>query len=90
MWKERIEECCGTIDEENEKVQFQNDDWFEKFHECYEYNLDEQNIMVQQKIFGSSILKKCNINDLYKKYEPGIKIQKRKLKRVNDECSECK
>lgn len=90
LWKERIEEYRGTIDEENEKVHFQNDDWFEKFHECYEYNLDEQNIMVQQKIFGSSILKKCNINDLYKKYEPGIKIQKRKLKRVNDECSECK
>ena len=36
------------------------------------------------------IIKKCNINDLYKKYEPRIKIQKRKLKRVNYECSECK
>ena len=90
LWKERIEEYHGIIDEDNEKVHFENDDWFENFHECYEYDLDEQDIKVQQKIFGSSILKKFNMNDLYKKYEPGLKIQKIKLKRVNDKCSESK
>jgi len=90
LWKKRIEECHGIIDEENEKVHFENDEWLETFNEHYYYDLDEQNITVQQKIFGSSILKKCNINDFYKKYEPGVKIHKLKLKRVNNKCSESK
>ena len=90
IWKERIEQHHGIIDEKNEKIYFENDDWFEKFHELYEYELDEQDKDVQSKIFGSSILKKFNMNDLYKKYEPGIKIKKIKLKRVNDKCSKSK
>jgi hypothetical protein len=90
LWNERIEQYHGTIDECGKKIHFENEDDFEEFYEKYEYDLDEQDMHIQTKIFGPSILKKFNINDLYKKYEPGIKIQKRKLKRVNDKCSESK
>ena len=90
LWNERIEQYHGTIDECGKKIHFENEDDFEEFYEKYEYDLDEQDMHIQTKIFGPSILKKFNINDLYKKYEPGIKIKKRKLKRVNNECSESK
>ena len=82
IWKERIDQYKGKIDYNLNKVEFENEDYFEEFHEKYEYDIDEQPVVVQNKIFGKSILKKLNINDLFKKYEPSIKIHKiKKIKR---------
>ena len=82
IWMERIHKFKGKLNDNSNKVDFENEDYFEEFHEKYEYDIDEQPIVVQNKIFGSSILKKLNINDLFKTYEPCIKIHKiKKFKR---------
>ena len=82
IWMERIHKFKGKLNDNLNKVDFENEDYFEEFHEKYEYDIDEQPIVVQNKIFGSSILKKLNINDLFKTYEPSIKIHKiKKFKR---------
>ena len=82
IWKERIDKFKGKIESTLNKVEFENEDYFEEYHEKYEYEIDEQPVVVQNKIFGPSILKKLNINDLFKKYEPCIKIHKiKKIKR---------
>ena len=81
IWEKRIEEHCGHIDYENEKVNFQNDDWFETFHEKYEYELDEQKLDVQSKMLHISHVKQLTCQDLLKAYEPNYKshiIKKRK------------
>ena len=82
IWKERIDKFKGKIESTLNKVEFENEEYFEEFHEKYEYDIDEQPVVVQNKIFGPLILKKLNINDLFKKYEPCIKIHKiKKIKR---------
>ena len=76
IWKNRIEQYHGAIDIDNKTINFENDDYFEEFYENFEYDLDEQSNEVQTKIFGTSILKRFNINEFYKTYEPNIKIKK--------------
>jgi len=81
LWAKRIEEYCGTVDEENEKVVFKDDDWFEKFHEKFEYEIDEQSIDIQNKILHTSSIKQLTLQDLLNKYESHKKthiIRKRK------------
>ena len=69
------------IDEENEKVVFENDDWFEQFHENYEYEIDEQKGEIQRKMLHTSSIKQLTLQDLLNKYESHKKthiIRKRK------------
>lgn len=81
IWAKRIEEHCGNVDETNEKVVFKNDDWFEQFHESYEYEIDEQNGDIQRKMLHTSSIKQLTLQDLLNKYESHKKthiIRKRK------------
>lgn len=81
VWSKRIKEHCGIVDEENEKVVFENDDWFEQFHENYEYEIDEQNGEIQRKMLHTSSVKQLTLQDLLNKYESHKKthiIRKRK------------
>lgn len=81
IWSKRIEEHCGYVDYENEKVCFQNDDWFEEFHEKYEYELEEQKLEVQSKMLHVSRVNQFTRQDLLKAYEPNYKsriIKRRK------------
>jgi hypothetical protein len=81
IWTKRIREHCGTVDEINEKVVFEDDDWFEQFHENYEYEIDEQSRDIRSKILHTSGVTYLTLQDLINKYEPHKKthiIRKRK------------
>ena len=57
IWMERINKFKGKLNNNSNKIDFENEDYFEEFHEKYQYDIDEQPAIVQNKIFGSSILK---------------------------------
>jgi hypothetical protein len=73
IWETRIREHCGVIDGEKETVNFLDDDWFEEFHEKYEYELDEQNGEIQNKMLHTLPVKQLTRQDLLKTYEPNYK-----------------
>ena len=71
----------GTVDEEKEKVVFDNDDCFEQFYEKYEYDIDEQSNEIKNKMLHTSSIKQLTLQDLLNKYESHKKthiIRKRK------------
>jgi len=42
VWYERIKKYRGTINHEEKKIDFPNDDFFEDFYDAYNYETDEQ------------------------------------------------
>lgn len=81
LWNKRIIEHGGTVDEEKEKVVFDNDDCFEQFYEKYEYDIDEQSNEIKNKMLHTSSIKQLTLQDLLNKYESHKKthiIRKRK------------
>lgn len=42
IWYERIKKYNGTINHEEKKIEFPNDDFFEEFYDSYNYETDEQ------------------------------------------------
>lgn len=53
FWAERIQLCHGNCDHLNKKVVFDDDDWFDKFHDNYDYEPDEQPLFVKNKTIMS-------------------------------------
>lgn len=49
FWAERILLCNGKFDHLNKKVIFDDDDLFDKFHDNYDYEPDEQPLFVKNK-----------------------------------------
>jgi hypothetical protein len=49
VWASRIEKYGGFRDHETQKVQFQDDDFFDAFYNEFQYDPDEQNIDIQDK-----------------------------------------
>ena len=70
LWKKRIIEHSGSVDEEKETVVFENDDWFEQFHENYEYEIDEQTTEIRNKMLHTSSVIYLTLQDFINQYEP--------------------
>ena len=75
LWKERIEECNGTIID-NCVVFPEEDDEIEKFYEKWGYDPDEQPAIVKQKCIGNTETLQMNIKDFCKQYHLQIKLKK--------------
>lgn len=52
IWKNRFDKYDITIDDENKKIVFNDDDEIEEFYEQYGYEPDEQSCEIQNKLFG--------------------------------------
>tara|TARA_B110000483_G_C18176222_1_gene535175 strand:- start:636 stop:1760 length:1125 start_codon:yes stop_codon:yes gene_type:complete len=52
IWKNRFDKYDITIDDENKKIVFNDDDEIEDFYEQYGYEPDEQSCETQNKLFG--------------------------------------
>lgn len=50
IWSDRITEYRGTINHENQTIEFKNEDDEEAFNEKYNYELDEQSLEVQSRV----------------------------------------
>jgi len=49
VWADRINEYNGTVNHEEKRVEFEDDDDLEDFHEQYGYEPDEQRLEVQEQ-----------------------------------------
>jgi hypothetical protein len=54
IWKERIEQYKGIIDEELKRIYFEDDELEEDFYNTYGYEPDEQPIEIQNRCLGVS------------------------------------
>ena len=86
LWRERIIEFGGEI--EDTRIVFPDEETLERFHNRYDYELDEQTREIQGKLSHIEPYQMCDVNEFYKKYEPGLKVIK--SKRINKKSSESK
>ena len=49
MWKKRIEDCNGVVDLEKSTVIFQNEDQEELFYNKWDFEIDEQSVVIQEQ-----------------------------------------
>ena len=74
LWEKRIKDNGGIIDHKKECVNF-SDEYFDLFHDKYNYEIDEQSKELFEKISHVSEIVKYDINKFYKEYEPNLKIR---------------
>jgi len=77
IWKERIYEYNGNIDNETKNIIFCNIDDEEAFYNKYNYNVDEQPTNIFHKIMGTSETLYDTIKDFCKKYKFIMKTKRR-------------
>lgn len=69
IWIERIELHSGTVDHQNKKIIFEDENKEEEFYNRYNYEPDEQCLQVIIKNIGSQNEKKWTWTDFYEKYK---------------------
>lgn len=74
LWGQRITEYGGMVDEENQKIIFENEDLEEEFHNRWNYEPDEQSPETHQKAMGNPIEKEKDLEAFCNHY--GYNIQK--------------
>lgn len=73
FWFERIFDCDGKIDHTNKTILFDNDDLFDRFHDSFDYEPDEQPMIIKNKslmdiddkIKWSNFYQKHKVNSLF-------------------------
>jgi hypothetical protein len=76
IWEERICYHNGTVDHENKKVVFENDNDLEAFFEIWGYEPDEQNITVKNNCIGEREEKEGSIIDFCKEFDFQVNTKK--------------
>lgn len=72
LWSQRISEYRGMLDEEKQKIIFENEDLEEEFYNKWNYEPDEQLLETQQKAMGNPRDKQDNLETFCNHY--GYKI----------------
>ena len=86
VWLQRIEEHNGTIDDENQKVVFENDDDESAFCELWDYVPDELPSNIQELSLGNGKEKQLTMKQFCKKHKYTVvsKITKKKVVKKSD------
>jgi len=77
IWKERIEEYCGTKNDIEKTIDFENEDFEEKFMNLYNYDPDEQSIEIVEKNIGNCQCEQLSIREFSEKYGVNILLRKK-------------
>lgn len=72
LWGERISEYGGIVDEEKQKIIFENEDLEEEFYNKWNYEPDEQSVETHQKAMGNPGDSQKDLETFCKQY--GYKI----------------
>ena len=78
IWKERIDEYNGVVNDEENKITFMSEDDEQLFYNKYNYDPDEQENETMEKIIGKKKVDYYTIKDFCKKYHFKIKTKIRK------------
>lgn len=68
IWKKRIEENGGKINEFTKKVEFENDINKEDFYEKWDYDIDEQPIHLRNNVMGDFEERQLSLDDFVVQY----------------------
>lgn len=78
IWKNRIEEYSGIIDVTNNKVIFTDESMEEEFNNLYNYEIDEQPLEIQERLFGKNDVLQLELREFARKYKGNIIVTKKK------------
>lgn len=80
LWRKRIEECKGIVDLEEDTVTFQNDQHEELFYNKWNFEIDEQSVVIQQQRYVSEDKKitQVSLKDFLKRFGYTICRSKKK------------
>jgi hypothetical protein len=86
IWFERIQMYKGYVNYEKQQVQFVSDYWEEEFHNRYNYEPDEQPLIVKMKTI-SDFDREASWNQFYEKYKKNglIDVDEEELEEMNIE-----
>jgi hypothetical protein len=70
VWFERIQQHNGSINYNTKQIEFIDDDFLEKFYDLYNYELDEQSIYIQDKLYKfNSVTNSFSWNNFKTKFQ---------------------
>jgi len=86
IWFERIQMYKGYVNYEKQQVKFVSESWEEEFHNRYNYEPDEQPLIVKMKTI-SNFDREPTWNQFYEKYKKNglIDVDKEELEEMNSE-----
>lgn len=86
IWFERIQMYKGYVNYEKQQVQFVSDYWEEEFHNRYNYEPDEQPLIVKMKTI-SDFDREASWNQFYEKYKKNglIGVDEEELEELTSE-----
>jgi|UniRef100_A0A6C0ISQ7 hypothetical protein len=68
IWKTRIEECDGSVDDEREVITFEDDDNFDEFYSKWNYEPDEQPVSVMNTLIGPPTIQYKTLQDFLQEF----------------------